>query len=249
MQSKESRQQTSSSTSSIASGLRTANTNIPDRFLSKEGVTARNKAVYQRYIDYWNNGVDTDEIYNLIHPDHRQVHHTFTGVGVEHKRSGIVYFWSRFAKLRMEVLSQVAEGDQIISFVVLHGIQQGEHVGHPDMERLVHLHSAFRDRFLDGKIRETEIITDFDAFRKVPWVKKEKEITLSLKSEGVGLSVVAAEWDYVAHENTPGLREGTQMDASPTEDRTASSTPASSMGQGPGQEFKRGCPQSHFTQQ
>ncbi|GAO51709.1 hypothetical protein SAICODRAFT_30793 [Saitoella complicata NRRL Y-17804] len=246
MQNKGSRQQTSSSTSSITSGLRTVNANIPDRLLSKEGVTARNKAVYQRYIDYWNNGVDSDEIYGLIHPDHRQVHHTFTGIGVEHKRSGITYFWSRFSKLRIEVLSQVADGDQIISFLVLHGIQQGEHVGHPDMERVVHLRSAFRDRFLDGKIRETEIITDFEAFRKVPWVKKDMNITPSPKREyeRVGLSVVAAEWDYVAHENPPGLREGAQqmMYASPMVDRTASSTPASSRGQGPGQEPKRGCP-------
>ncbi|GAO46214.1 hypothetical protein G7K_0449-t1 [Saitoella complicata NRRL Y-17804] len=183
--------------------------NVPDRLLTREAIIARNKYTIQRYMDYWNNGSNSDEIYEIIHPDHRQIHHIFTGIGVEHKRNAIVYFRSRFASLHARIEHMTAEGDTIISFIILRGVQQGENFGHPDRERIVNIRMAFRDRFLDGLIRETEIIADYEQLRKVPWTKKlDTALPPSKHVEPAGLSVVPAEFELVIQANLPRNEEG-----------------------------------------
>ncbi|BFZ60934.1 hypothetical protein YB2330_001988 [Saitoella coloradoensis] len=183
--------------------------NVPDRMLTREAIIARNKHTLQRYMDYWNNGYNSDEIYEIIHPDHRQIHHIFTGIGVEHKRNAIVYFRSRFASLHAQIEHMTAERDTIISFIMLRGVQQGENFGQPDMERIVDMRMAFRDRFLDGLIRETEIIADYEQLRKVPWTRKMEPAPPTLKHvEPAGLSVVPAEFELVIQANLPRNEDG-----------------------------------------
>lgn len=80
--------------------------------------------------------------------------------GPEAVRARVKAFRDAFPDLTVDVLTQVAEGDQVTSTWVLRGHHRGTFMGIPATGRHVSFYGSAVERISDGKIRESNLVFD-----------------------------------------------------------------------------------------
>jgi predicted ester cyclase len=90
-----------------------------------------NKTIVRKFNMEYIEGGNDDVFYQIIHPDF--INHT-APAGVSAGPDGVSYYINEvlkkaFSNLKVEILNQVAEGDQVVTYKAFHATHTGEFMG------------------------------------------------------------------------------------------------------------------------
>ncbi len=111
-----------------------------------------NKAVARRFFEEFSNG-NLDAVADMMADDH--VFHFPLAPGPQDKAqhtAGTQRMKGIFPDYRMEVVDQIAEGDLVVTRVILRGTQQGEFMGRPGTGQTFEVPLVNIMRVRDGQI-------------------------------------------------------------------------------------------------
>jgi len=137
----------------------------------------QNKSVVQRYWDgKWNER--RPEILDELQTQDVVYHGTSEIMkGIEEYRQAYSVYLSAFHDTRIEVEELIAEGDLVMSRVVLHGIHNGELGGIPPTGKEISISAVTVFRIVDGKIAEEwEIIDQLGMMTQLGMELQMKEV-------------------------------------------------------------------------
>ena len=90
-----------------------------------------NKAVARKFFEEFSNG-NLQAVADLMAPDHVFHFPLFPEpLNKEQHVAGQAHIKSIFPDYRMDVVDQIAEGDMVVSHLIVRGTQQGEFIGQP----------------------------------------------------------------------------------------------------------------------
>lgn len=119
----------------------------------------RNKSVHKRVIEeLWNAG-NVDIVDEHLHPQLRS-RLRGEGFGPTEVKEVVREFRAAFPDLRVEVDSQVAEDDTLVSFSTFTGTHQGVFRGVAPSGNSVTMRTACQTRFQDNKVIEETVLFD-----------------------------------------------------------------------------------------
>jgi predicted ester cyclase len=113
------------------------------------------KALVRRYYEQIAGTGDVDRLADFIAPDYVEVHEgTRCSVGVEGARRHVLGVRETYPDLRLTVEQQVAEGEWVVTRVLMRGTHRGKWMGIRPTGRPVEVDTIDVDRVVDGRIVE-----------------------------------------------------------------------------------------------
>ena len=137
--------------------------NLPEeliQFKARSELEERNKSIVQRYWEgKWNER--RPEILDELQTPDVIYHGTSDTInGVEEYKQAYNHYRSALHDTRVEILGLIAEGDLVMSRVVLHATQKGELGGIPPTGNEIQVSAFTVFRLVDGKITEEWEVLD-----------------------------------------------------------------------------------------
>ncbi|GAO50759.1 hypothetical protein G7K_4880-t1 [Saitoella complicata NRRL Y-17804] len=131
---------------------------IPDSALAPEARLARNKHIFLTFIRLMNDPHYHGLYQEAVHSQHKELTLNFTGDGILHKAQLTRYFLHLFPNPNVQVKHCLAEQDEVMAWCVY--TLQARGIAGTEMRYCCH------SRVVDGLIRETNIIFDWEPLRR-----------------------------------------------------------------------------------
>ncbi len=117
--------------------------------------TQANKQLVRQYYEDVVSSGRIDRIADFISPDYAEVHeNTRHPLGLEGARQHVLGVRRTYPDLQLTVTRQIAEGDWVVTQVVMRGTHQGEWLGITPTGKAVEITAVNIDRVVDGRIVE-----------------------------------------------------------------------------------------------
>lgn len=114
-----------------------------------------NKELLRRYYEEIVSTGSVDRLADFVAPDYVEVYdETRHAVGLEGAREHIIGVRRTYPDLRLTVRQQIAEGEWVVSKVLMRGTHQGEWIGIKPTGKAVEMTAVNVDRVVNGRIVE-----------------------------------------------------------------------------------------------
>ena len=118
-------------------------------------LTEENKLLVRRYYEEVVSTGRVDHLAEFISPDYVEVHENTTyPLGLDGAKRHVVGVRQTYPDLRLEVRQKIAEGEWVVTRVVMRGTHQGEWLGIRPTGKAIEVDGVNIDRVVNGRIVE-----------------------------------------------------------------------------------------------